>query len=377
MKSILNETSIYDYEKIITFRLYFSIISFIFCSIVIIIFIFTLIKNCIHNKQLQDSSNVSFIKEFDRTSFNEKINDLNTFISEENYHSNNIILNKNSNFNENSILGNNQIFLLIISNLLSSINTIYTSIKYPLGFQFYFDKYSTYCIYLGFFDTLFEVSSICWTSVISNIFLTSLNIRLSSSDDKVKLFKGISYSIILPLLLTLFPFYSNSYGPAQTHCSFDYVNYDLKTQFFQIIFIIFILGNVIYNIYVFSKVISFSKKTLKIISIPNPSVYNNILNKIFVINPLEYDEIIKYIRLYCLFPINLVISKLLEGLSRIIIYYEYDNIYIVYINSIIFCLNGFFNSIPSFFLFTGILKRKENEQIKLNESNINLSMTFI
>ena len=362
MKSILNETSIYDYEKIITFRLYFSIISFIFCSIVIIIFIFTLIKNCIHNKQLQDSSNVSFIKEFDRTSFNEKINDLNTFISEENYHSNNIILNKNSNFNENSILGNNQIFLLIISNLLSSINTIYTSIKYPLGFQFYFDKYSTYCIYLGFFDTLFEVSSICWTSVISNIFLTSLNIRISSSDRTVKLFKGIIYSIILPFLLTLFPFYTNSYGPAQTYCSFDYVNYDFRTQFLNISFIIFDGGNVIYNIYAFYKVIDFSK---------------NILNKIFVINPLEYDEIIKYIRLYCLFPINLVISKLLEGLSRIIIYYEYDNIYIVYINSIIFCLNGFFNSIPSFFLFTGILKRKENEQIKLNESNINLSMTFI
>ena len=363
MKSILNETSIYDYEKIITFRLYFSIISFIFCSIVIIIFIFTLIKNCIHNKQLQDSSNVSFIKEFDRTSFNEKINDLNTFISEENYHSNNIILNKNSNFNENSILGNNQIFLLIISNLLSSINTIYTSIKYPLGFHFYFDKYSTYCIYLGFFDTLFEVSSICWTSVISNIFLTSLNIRLSSSDDKVKLFKGISYSIILPLLLTLFPFYSNSYGPAQTHCSFDYVNYDLKTQFFQIIFIIFILGNVIYNIYVFSKVISFSKKTLKIISIPNPSVYN---------------ELIKHIKLYCLFPINLVISKLLQGISRILLNFGYTKIYIIYINSIIICLNGFFNSIPSFFVLTGILKTKIIEKNpKINESNMNLSLSFI
>ena len=360
MISIINEIGLNDFETIITLRLYFSFISFIFCSIIIIIFIFTFIKTCICNKNTKNILNTVIIEEYDKD-INKETNDINTILLEEK----DLIaktLQKNSNFYENSILGSKEILLLIISNCLSSINTIYISIKYPLGFNYYFDKYSTYCIYLGFFDNLFEVSSICWTSVISNIFLTSLNIRISSSDGTVKLFKGIIYSIILPFLLTLFPFYTNSYGPAQTYCSFDYVNYDFRTQFLNISFIIFDGGNVIYNIYAFYKVIDFSK---------------NILNKIFVINPLEYDEIIKYIRLYCLFPINLVISKLLEGLSRIIIYYEYDNIYIVYINSIIFCLNGFFNSIPSFFLFTGILKRKENEQIKLNESNINLSMTFI
>ena len=361
MISIINEIGLNDFETIITLRLYFSFISFIFCSIIIIIFIFTFIKTCICNKNTKNTLNTVIIEEYDKDINGEK-NDINTILLEEK----DLIaktLQKNSNFYENSILGSKEILLLIISNCLSSINTIYISIKYPLGFNYYFDKYSTYCIYLGFFDNLFEVSSICWTSVISNIFLTSLNIRLSSSDDKVKLFKGISYSIILPLLLTLFPFYSNSYGPAQTHCSFDYVNYDLKTQFFQIIFIIFILGNVIYNIYVFSKVISFSKKTLKIISIPNPSVYN---------------ELIKHIKLYCLFPINLVISKLLQGISRILLNFGYTKIYIIYINSIIICLNGFFNSIPSFFVLTGILKTKIIEKNpKINESNMNLSLSFI
>ena len=355
MKSILHEIEIYDYEKMITFRLYCSMISFIFCLIIIIIFIFKLIKTCVYNKNKNNPSNVSLIEDYDRET-TEGINRYTSFLIEENRNQN-----LYTNFYENSIIGSNEMFFLIISNFLSSINTIYSSIKYPLGFNYYFDKYSTYCIYLGFFENLFEVSSICWTSVISNLFLTSLNIRLSSSNGNAKLFKEISFSIILPLFLTLFPFYTHSYGPAQTHCSFDYVNYDKTTQFLNIAFIIFNLGNIIFNIYAFYKVINFSLYTLKII---------------LVSNPYEYNELIKYIKLYCLFPINLVISKFLEGLCRILLYYKKKNIYIFYINSIIICLNGFLNSIPSFFLFTGILKQKTLKQSKINDSNLNLSITF-
>lgn len=73
--------------------------------------------------------------------------------------------------------------ILVITNFLSSTTAIYSSIKYPFVFQLLFNKYNTK-FFFWYFGKFFYISSVCCVSILTKLFLISLNIRISLLNKK-------------------------------------------------------------------------------------------------------------------------------------------------------------------------------------------------
>lgn len=105
--------------------------------------------------------------------------------------------------------------ILIITNFLSSTTAIYSSIKYPFVFQLLFNKYNTK-FFFWYFGKFFYISSVCCVSILTKLFLISLNIRISLLNKKRSIRKRniifffylylLLYSLFIPIDMVLLKF---------------------------------------------------------------------------------------------------------------------------------------------------------------------------
>ena len=263
-----------------------------------------------------------------------------------------------SNNNQKIGLGSHFMIFLIISNFFSSIIPI---IYYVLEQKNIFEgkKVTTECTILGFFHNFFDLCAVCWTSVIVKLFLTSTRINEFIPGEEKKTFVfSFLYSFICPFLFTVIPFSKKEpYGNADTHCSFFYAENDKEKEEHPIswnyVFSVFVLLNLLYNIYCLFFVIRYYSKKV--------SNYMKDSN--------EYKVIKRYVNVFRIFPLVLILSRFAKGLNRgVIMMFNIESkttfAIVGYFGSILYCLNGLANSLICVYFFRGVFTCCKNKDVK-------------
>lgn len=333
------------YTNVIWIRTIFSIFSLICCIIIIFLYLILCFQVILH-KYFKNRKNNDYLIE----SRSDK---------EEEAMSQNII-------GRSKIgLGSHFILMLIISNFFLSILAIIFSSAYK-GKNPIEEKNDATCITISFFHTFFEISSVCWTTLITRLFLKSTeNSELSKIQEKHELQIGFIYSFFFSFILSVFPLFSGSYGNAFYQCSFNYQEITAFTYIWMILINIFGGLNFIYNLYSFWKVNQFYSEKLDLLQ----SQQRN----------SEYKLLRHYVWAFRVFPFILIVTRLLNVISRIldIQYYKAEEQlaaqgiikFFVYLSSTAYCLNGFFNSAFCSYFFRGVFnmcKKKKDNDLSLN-----------
>lgn len=353
---IEQKNSILNYIEIIIFlRMITSIISLATCFIIIVLYLLLLYQvKFSNNPNKAESEN------------NNTINNETTI---------------NSNKTNKIGLGSHYMFFLVLSNFLSALTEGSFYIKLYIIDQNsekskdYFEGFSqsNYCNIYAFFHNLFELSGICWTTMITKLFYNSTKIEITGTQ-KQQMTKAILYSLLFPLIICIFPFFFGGYGFAYTHCSFgkkeylDDTNYTLSV-IFGIILTIFISCNALFTIYALCKSYSFYKKKIKQLRDQNES---------------EYSSLKIYVKLFFIFPIIIMVTR---GMKLIQFFFDYihkEDIKLIdiafnYINSIFYCLTGTFDSAFCIFFFRGVYKNccnSVNNQISNIETENMINNNF-
>ena len=247
-------------------------------------------------------------------------------------------------------LGSNYICLLILSNFLGEIVEIiainYDKIKdgdlkkNPKG---------SACQIFGLSHKLFDLSAICWTTMLTLLFYSSTQLGSEILFKNKKYFLlGFLYNFFSGFIFCVIPYFMNCYGFGRTYCSFLDEN-DPKILIWKYAFVLFALINSIYNIFCFYKTTKFYSRKLTLLKTRNYK---------------EYSLVLIYVRVFQLFPVTLVVSRFVKGLYIIILQFydeekEFDefDIFIkilIYASNILYHLEGTFNSIASIFFFRGV-----------------------
>lgn len=262
-------------------------------------------------------------------------------------------------------LGNHFMFILILCNLISSI--------IPIIFFFYYDMdkstiNSTLCYVLGFFHNFFDGCACCVTSVIVFLFYISTKMtEFKPGQEKRLLIFGILYFIISATIFTtlpILPFTDNpAYNLAGTHCSFNY------KQYWNYVFTVFVALNCGISTLCLIIVSAFYIKKLKQMDKESH----------------EYKMIKRFITVFIIFPVILVISRFAKGAGRLFSkdkneevssepesdFVFYSKAVIAYAGATLYCLNGFFNSGICFYFFRGVFKclKDDKEESMINKEH--------
>lgn len=252
-----------------------------------------------------------------------------------------------SNTNRKIGLGSHFMFFLILSNFFSSI----IPIIYYVADQnnLINSKVTPLCTALGFFHNYLDLCAVCWTSVIVKLFLISTRItEFLPGQEKKTMVVSTLYSFIFPFLFTAVPFCKpEPYGNADTHCSFYYPdNKDEKRDHpipWNYIFTGFVCLNLLYNFYCLFHVIRYYSNKIK-----NYQKDSN-----------DYKVINRYVNVFRIFPLVLILSRSAKGVNRgVITMFALNNETILaiisYTGSILYCLNGLFNSLICVYFFRGV-----------------------
>lgn len=265
-------------------------------------------------------------------------------------------------------LGSNFIFFLILSNLLSGLGEL-GAIYYNYYISFFEDnKHGPACQFFGFIHNLFDLSSVCWTSMLGFLFYGSTKLTSEILYKYTKyLLIGISYNLLSGIIFCVIPYLDGCYGYAKTYCFFYEGDNRIAIMIWKIAFIIFVLINTIFNIYCFYKTTRFYSKKLTILKSQNYK---------------EYIFVLIYSRVFQLFAITLIISRSIKFISLIIIPFAvglFKEI-MIYLNADVFNLTGAFNAFASIFLFRGVFwccissrnnnQNEENNEIKKDINQI-------
>lgn len=253
------------------------------------------------------------------------------------------------NANTKVSLGNHFMFLLILFNLFSSI--------IPIIFFFTFYKHTsslgheTLCTILGFCHNFFDGCACCITSVIVFLFYKSTKItEFKPGQERKYMIVGILYFVLATTLFTTLPFVtSGSYGWADTHCSF---NYNVSRSWNYVYTVFVGINCVINSLFLFIVGYYYYKKLKKMDS-----------------DSHEYKMIRRFVFIFTIFPFVLVLSRIAKGIAR---EFNTSNIHIFhYAGAVLYCLNGFFNSLICFYFFRGVFKclKDEKEESMINKEH--------
>ena len=336
-------------EHIILARSIFSAFSLVCCLFLMIVYIILCLQ-VKFNICTQNGNNNS----------NDKI---------ENDYSSDIGTNKgknNNNKNNKKIgLGSNFMFLLTVSNFFGSLFEFlfYFYYKKKLeenkdkDFNIIYDSINedSVCHFFGFFHNFWDLSAVCWTTMLTLLFYRSTNLSNEMLyEDKKYLAIGFIYCLVSCLIFCIIPYIIGNYGFAIYYCSFRYMEFNdiserqpekIDSKAFRWSFVIFTGLNNIFNAYCLIRTYQYYSKKLAIIKKQNKK---------------EYKLMLIYVWVFRIFPIVLLISRIFKGISRIIIDQLGDedsptvtNI-IQYINAFLFASNGIFDSIACIFFFKGV-----------------------
>ena len=327
-------------ESLTLTRLICSIISIVSCLIIIILYILSIIQMTFQKKKNDDLKNES-----------------------------------SSSVENKSGLGNHYMFLLVLSNLLSSLieGSFYIVLfifdKNEKKDSNYYNNFSSssYCQWYSFLHNFFELNGVCWTTFIVRLFYYSSKLVQLGSHKKQMIQSSI-ISLSCSLIISVLPFIFGCYGFAYTHCSFNKID-NVKKPIIRLIFgtilTIFIIGNCFWNVVNLMKSHDFYKN--KILQLKDQNENESKTLKVYVI-------------LFKLFPFFLIFSR---GIKLVQYFVEKmdDHVLIIivtYINSILYCLTGFFDSLFCFFFFKGVYKSccKSEDDNSMVKDNINDSILY-
>ena len=314
-------------KNIVLTRLICSIISLVACLIIIVIYFILWFKNIYFNYKSKRVSNADI--------------NLNNSVNSSFQRSGSFSSNEGSNKPKTNGfgLGSHAMFFLVFSNLLWCINSIISCALYPNGFLSILDNYLTLCPIHGFLHNYLDLCTIGWTTVISKLFLSSTKSSAYTQGDGRKQFiYGLIFSFGLPLLITLSPFYSSSYGPSGAYCSFNRLEKDKMANIWAGLVQIYPVACIIYCTYAIIKVTAYYQGKLKLVKQSNKEEYNILRWYVFV---------------FILFPVFLSLSRLVKLINYAMqyIFNKENHIGMNYLYGITYCLNGFFNSLLCLFFF--------------------------
>ena len=348
-ESIENNTKIMtqEDEQIIFVRSIFCAISLVCCFFLMILYIILCLQvkfNLCRKNENKDTNNIV-----------------------ENDYSSEIEINKENNNDKNSKkigLGSNFMFLLTLSNFFGSL--------FEFLFYFYYKKMleesapgeslsvknykkinnDKVCHFFGFSHNFWDLSSVCWTTMLTLLFYRSTNLSHEMLyRDKKYLSIGFIYLFVSSIFFSIIPYINENYGFARFYCSFRYKEFNgddenekSSTFIYRCSFIGFTGLNNLFNAFCLIKTFRYYSKKLTLIKKKNKK---------------EYKLMLIYVWVFRIFPIVLLISRFFKGISRVII----DRLdgegqavksAIEYINAFLFASNGIFDSIACIFFFKGV-----------------------
>lgn len=226
--------------------------------------------------------------------------------------------------------GHNLIFLLSLSDFLYGISAfIKTS-----GFSHKeadINLVDGQCVAQGFLINFSEVSSICWTTIIS------LVIYLGTIKDVTKIskiyFYFFFYSYGLPLILSFGPLITESFGPAGAWCWMNTQNLNNNPAWiWALIIYIFTWVNIIFNIFAVWKSIRYFKiRAFEVNEEGNKKEFNFLKN---------FCIVLKF------FPMILITCWFFPTVNRIYTFFSHrQNFYLYSLHIFFYSCTGFLNSI--------------------------------
>jgi hypothetical protein len=225
------------------------------------------------------------------------------------------------------------------------------------GRSFNNDKYmeindDKICHFFGFSHNFWDLSSVCWTTMLTLLFYRSTNLSNEMLyRDKKYLSIGFIYLIVSSIFFSIIPYINANYGFARFYCSFRYQEFiddkkfeKLSTFIYRWSFIGFTGLNNLFNAFCLIKTFQYYSKKLALIKKKNKK---------------EYKLMLIYVWVFRIFPIVLLISRFFKGISRVIIERldgegQAVKSVIEYINAFLFASNGIFDSIACIFFFKGV-----------------------
>ena len=258
-------------------------------------------------------------------------------------------------------LGSNFMFLLTLSNFFGSLFEflfyfLYISIINSKGENesliYIAMNGDIKCTLLGFAHNFFDLFAVCWTTMLTLLFYRSTNLsnEMLYKDNKYLLI-GFMYSIILCAIFCGLPLIKSNYGFSRYYCSFKYDDFDDKgahinektlTKIWRYAFGIITFANNLANVLWLIKTNKYYSKKLELIKTQNKN---------------EYKMMRKFVWIFRIFPIVLLISRIFKGFSRILIEFSDNEILetiIEYCNGFFFASTGIFDSIACTFFFSGV-----------------------
>jgi heme/copper-type cytochrome/quinol oxidase subunit 2 len=248
--------------------------------------------------------------------------------------------------------GHNLIFYLSLSDLVLSIsNFIKISNFHEETDESLYE--SSACIAQGVIMNFSELSSICWTSVISySIYYGT--ITLDPNKLKKILFWSFFYAYGVPLILTVGPAISDSYGPAGAWCWLNTQDLsDDAAWAWSLLIYIFSWMNIAFNIFAVWKSINYFK--IRAFEIKeDDQVQSNFLRNFCIV--------LKF------FPIILVICWFFPTVNRIYSYAaQKENMFLYTMQGITGSLMGFFNAIVYSYYYRSIIPCWDSYNKKLDQ----------
>ena len=244
-------------------------------------------------------------------------------------------------------LGSHYMFFLILSHFFGGISElIYIISEKQNNYKEESEKghENIECKIFGFLHNFFDLSSVCWTTMLTYLFYKSINLsnEILFKDEKYLLI-GFLYWLISCGILCGLPYFRNCYGFSSTYCAFRKgKNDELELKVWIYAFIITVLLNNVYNCICLYKTTVFYSKKLKILKTQNLR---------------EYKLVRIYVRVFQIFPIVLVVTRILKLIPVILLNFLARNTItkgFVYLNAIAFNINGALNSLACIYFFRGV-----------------------
>lgn len=259
-------------------------------------------------------------------------------------------------------LGSHYMFYLILSHFFGGITElIYIIIGDESIYKNEVDNFN--CQLFGFFHNFFDLSSVCWTTMLTYLFYKSTNLssEILYKDNKF-LFIGFLYWFLICGIFCGIPLFQNCFGFATTYCAFRRGK-ELKIKIWSSCFIFIVFFNSIFNCICLFKTTIFYSKRLKLLKSQNSK---------------EYKLVYVYVKVFQIFPIVLIITRLLK-LIPVLLLKSHEHIMItkifVYLNGFIFDINGALNSLACIYFFRGVFwcccsSSKANEEEEDKNDNL-------